>query len=415
MRTELVLSHARVLGGAIVDELVRHGARAELAGGVRRAEEVVDALAIVVDRAPSEVEQVFRDHGNELSFRRTERGILHADLELEHGTVPVRVRCTSARGFVEGLFLETGHDAHLYALEERARKSGRTLSDVCGNARDERDVYESLTTPFIPPELRDDASLTDPGPLVEAVYGTFHVHTNWSDGLGTVLDMARAAEKLGLRYLGISDHSQAASYANGLDATRLVAQRALIDKVRKDVPGIRLLHGIECDVLSDGTLDLPDAVLADLDFVIASVHSDLKLDRRAQTKRIVRALGHPLVTILGHPTGRLLGGRPGITFDMDAVARAAAASGVHLEINTTATRLDLDVEDLRIAASHGATFCIDPDAHEPQGLDTLGDGVLLARRARLAPHRVFNTLDVDDMVAALRSRREVGARALGLS
>jgi DNA polymerase (family 10) len=305
-------------------------------------------------------------------------------------------------------------EAHVAALDERARARGTTVSEVARNAEDEHAFYAALELPFITPELRDSDALDAPS-LIEDVRGVFHVHTTWSDGIGSIELMARAAHERGFSYLGISDHSRAAHYANGLDIDRLLAQGREVEQARLAVPEITIFHGIEVDILPDGTLDLPDDVLAQLDFVVASVHSELQLSRAEQTARVLRALEHPLVTILAHPTGRLLLGRPGIELDIPSVARVAARNGVCLEINTTGQRLDLCADDARVAAELGASFAINPDAHEPRGFDMIPFGVILARRARLSADRVLNTRDAAEMRSYLVARRERAIAALGLA
>jgi DNA polymerase (family 10) len=218
--------------------------------------------------------------------------------------------------------------------------------------------------------------------------------------------MAAAAAAAGLTYVGISDHSQAASYANGLDAPRLEEQKRAVDAARREVPGVTILHGIEVDILPDGSLDLDDVTLASLDFVIASVHTRLGMSAAEMTARVVRAVSHPLVTVLGHPTGRLLLGRRGATFDVEEVARAAAANDTLLEINANAHRLDLSDALVRRAAALGARFCINPDAHATSGFEDTPLGVTVARRAGLEPAQVFNTLDKPAVLQALDGRRK---------
>jgi DNA polymerase (family 10) len=227
--------------------------------------------------------------------------------------------------------------------------------------------------------------------------------------------MARAARDAGFGYVGITEHSQTASYAGGLDATQLARQARAIARARRDVPGVALLHGVEVDVLPDGSLDLDDATLASLDFVIASVHACLDMQHREMTARMLRAVSHPLVTILGHPTGRLLLGREGSTFDIDAVAEAAAANDTFLEINANPQRLDLGEELVRRAAARGARFAIDPDAHSPRGVRDTALRVSVARRAGLAPSQVLNTRGAREVAAYLGSRKRKAKRALALA
>ncbi len=394
---QVVLPHGRAIADELALELVRRGARVEVVGDLRRGHELVDELTIVCDLAPSEAESVL--HAEDLELSRAPGG-LSGTLKLDHGPVPVRIRCTTTRGFVDAVLRESASDAHLAALEARAEARGTSLSSVTGDAATEHAVYVALDLPYVPPELRDDGSFEVPS-LITGIRGVFHAHTTWSDGVLGVAPMARAALERGFEYLGISDHTRAAFYANGLDVERLREQRRDVARARREVPGITLFHGVECDILEDGTLDLPDSVLAELDFVIASVHSHLDLPREQQTRRVVRALSHPLVVTLGHPTGRLLLGRDPIQLDLDAVAGAAAQHGVFLEINTTAQRLDLCADHVRRAASFGANFVINPDAHEPRGFDTLPFGVLLARRARLSAEQVLNTLSAEEVRARL--------------
>jgi DNA polymerase (family 10) len=407
----VVLPHARALADELARELIRSGARADVVGEVRLGHELIGELTLVCDRAASEVIGLLR--APDLSLARTNGGVI-GTLALEHAAVPVRIHCTSARGYVEAVVRSSGAEEHILALESRARDRGTTLSDAANAATDEEAFYAGLDLQFLSPELRDSASLEAPA-LVEDVRGVFHVHTTWSDGVGSIALMARAAYERGFSYIGISDHSRAAHYANGLDVDRLLRQRLEVERARIEVPDITIFHGIECDILADGTLDLPDDVLAQLDFVVASVHSDLELTRDEQTRRVVRALDNPLVTILGHPTGRLLLGRPGIQIDIATVARAAAERGVFLEINTTGQRLDLCAEHARLAASLGASFAISPDAHEPRGFDMVPFGIILARRARLGPDQVMNTRDAAQMREFLAARRRYAATSLGLA
>jgi DNA polymerase (family 10) len=411
---QVILSHARVLARALIDRFEAAGHRAALAGEARIGHELVDSLSLVAAAAPAEVALLLEE---EADLVRVGPASLAGALRLDHGELPLRVRCASPKGFVEALLRETGTDDHVEALEQRAhRTAGKTLGELAHGAHDEHEVYAALGLPFLPPELRDDEPLDDAAghALIERVEGVFHVHTTWSDGTASIDEMALAARRAGFAYVGISDHSRAASYARGLDEARLAAQREAVARARAQVPGIEILHGLEVDVLDDGSLDLPDAALAQLDFVVASIHDGLHLGREAQTRRAVRALEHPLVTILGHPTGRLLLGRRPIAIDLDEVARASARSGATLEINTSAMRLDLDAEHTRRARALGATFCIDPDAHEPSAFSGVELGLVVARRARLSPDRVRNALEVGDLVRWLHGRRESARSRLDL-
>jgi putative hydrolase len=245
---------------------------------------------------------------------------------------------------------------------------------------------------------RDDESVIDLG-----VYqGDVHSHTNWSDGKATMLEMARGAEALGYRYLGITDHSPRIKVVNGLDAERLLAQSKELAGVQAQLEGLTLLQGIEVDILEDGALDLPDVVLELLDVVIASPHVKLRQEPEAMTARMLRAVSHPHVDIIGHPTGRRPGSREGATYDFEAVFKEAARHGVALEIDCDPARMDLSPEMARLAFECGCNFSLDADAHTPAELAYVPMAAWMARRAGIPQDRILNFLDVDELASALR-------------
>jgi DNA polymerase (family 10) len=242
-------------------------------------------------------------------------------------------------------------------------------------------------------------------PLVETgqIQGIFHNHTTASDGSASLDEMVEAARRLGYRYIGISDHSQSAFYANGLKEDRIREQHAAIDALRKRVTDIAVFKGIESDILPDGSLDYPDEVLARFDFVIGSVHSRFNLPEEEQTARLVRALANPYLTMLGHPTGRLLLSREGYRLDMKRVLDAAGEHGKAVEINANPHRLDLDWRHCSYARSRGVRISINPDAHATDGLEDVQFGVHVARKGGLTPRDVVNTLGPDEILPALRA------------
>jgi DNA polymerase (family 10) len=329
------------------------------------------------------------------------------------GGGPATLRVVPRGRFVETLLRDTGSRRHVRWLEATAAGGGG-LRASCSRVHCEEDLYASLGLPFVPPELRERAMRRVPE-LVGSLRGIFHVHTTWSDGVATIVDMARASRDAGFAYVGVTEHSQAATYAGGLDARRLRQQARAMAQARREVPDVTLLHGVEVDVLADGSLDLDDATLAALDFVIASVHADLDMSEARMTARLVRAVSHPLVTILGHPTGRLLLGRRGSAFDVEAVADAATANDTFLEINANPQRLDLSDDLVRRAASRGARFAIDPDAHAPRGVRDVALGLTVARRAGLAPSQVLNTRSAREVATYLSKRRRKAKDALALA
>ena len=233
---------------------------------------------------------------------------------------------------------------------------------------------------------RDDESTID----LASYQGDLHSHTNWSDGRATMLEMARGAKALGYRYLGITDHSPRIKVVNGLDAERLLAQSREREQVEQEVDGLALLQGIEVDILEDGALDLPDAVLELLDIVIASPHVKLRQEPAAMTERMLRAVSNPNVDVIGHPTGRRPGSREGASYDVDLVFREAAKHGVALEIDCDPARMDLSPEHARLALELGCNFSLDADAHAPAEFAYVHMAAWMARRAGIPMDRILN-------------------------
>jgi len=238
---------------------------------------------------------------------------------------------------------------------------------------------------------RDDESSLD----MSAYQGDLHSHTTWSDGKATMIEMAQGAQARGYRYLGVTDHSPRIKVVHGLDAERLLAQSQEMAQVQEQVDGLALLQGIEVDILEDGTLDLPDAVLEILDVVIASPHVKLRQEPEAMTQRMLRAVSHPHVTLIGHPTGRRPGSREGATYDFEAVFKEAARHGVAVEIDCDPARMDLSPEMARLALECGCNFALSSDAHAPDELAYVPMGAWMARRAGIPQDRILNFRPVE--------------------
>ncbi len=316
----------------------------------------------------------------------------------------------------------TGSKEHNIAMRRRAIARGLSLNEYALSGakgsipcHTEADLFAALDLAEIPPELREGAGeieAAEAGSLPTLVTrddltGTFHCHTDWSDGAATLAEMAEAARAVGLSYLGIADHSKSAGYAGGLSIARVHEQWAAIDALNAKFHGkFRLFKGTECDILGDGTLDYPDEVLDGFDYVVASVHSLFGQPRSEMTSRIVKAVSHPKVTMLGHATGRLLLARDGYAVDLDAVIAAAARHGTMIEINANPHRLDLDDTHCRRAKAAGVTIVINPDAHSTGGFDDLDYGIGVARRGWLEASDVFNTRSLNAVSAALEARRK---------
>jgi DNA polymerase (family 10) len=237
--------------------------------------------------------------------------------------------------------------------------------------------------------------------------GVLHAHSTWSDGQNTIREMAEACIARGYSYLGLTDHSKAAAYAGGLNEDALRRQWDEIDALNKEFAGrLLILKGTECDILRDGALDFDDSLLAQLDFVVASIHSNFNLPPEDQTRRMLNAIANPYVDIVGHPTGRILLGRAGYTLDMEAVIEAAAAHGVCIEINADPSRLDLDWRLVHKARDKGIKIPIGPDAHSLAGIDNMRYGIGVARKGWLRANDVLNTLEVQDVVQFFQKRRK---------
>jgi putative hydrolase len=273
-----------------------------------------------------------------------------------------------------------------------------------GIARTLGELIESGHTSYLD-RLREEVGnqvVADPvmkiSPLVEMGYrGDLHSHTDWSDGGASVIEMARAAQARGYRYLAITDHSPRITVVNGLGPERLAAQRRLIDQATQELESLTLLQGVEVDINEDGSLDEPDEALAALDLVIASPHVKLRMEPPAMTERMLRAVENPHVDVIGHPTGRRPGSRPGASYDFEAVFKKAAERGVAVEIDCDPARMDLSPELAQLAASLGCRLCLDSDAHAPDQLLYVDLGLWMARRAGIATEALLNWLELDKL------------------
>jgi DNA polymerase (family 10) len=279
--------------------------------------------------------------------------------------------------------------------------------------REEAELYRALDLDYVPPELRENcgefeaaAAGTLPRLVaVENLRGTFHCHTTASDGHNSLEEMAAAAQELGLQYLGIADHSRSSIQAHGLDAARLRVQVAMIRKLNQEFENFRLFAGVECDILRDGSLDFPDDILAELDYVVASIHSAFTLSEADMTRRIIRAMSNPHVTMLAHPTGRLLLKRDPYAVDIPAIIEAAAETGTWIEINAAPKRLDLDWRWWPLAKEKGVKCVINPDAHRTERLQELWFGVGVARKGWLTKEDVMNCLPLGKIEKELKRKR----------
>jgi len=396
-------------------ERQRNVERVVVAGSYRRARDTVGDLDIVVmAKQGAPVMDAFVRYDEVAKV--VSRGETRSTVILKCG-LQVDLRVVPRESFGAAVYYFTGSKSHNIAVRRLAQARGLKINEygvfrgkktVAGAT--EESVFKSVGLPYIPPELRENNGeieaaakkrlphLIEPGDLK----GDLHAHTRATDGHDTLADMATSAHKLGLSYLAITEHSRHLTVAHGLDPKRLRAQMDAIDSLNAKLKGFTLLKGIEVDILDDGSLDLPDSVLKELDIVVAAVHSSFKLNRRKQTERVLRALDHPCVNILAHPSGRLINSREPYDVDMLRIIRAAKQNHVALELNAHPERLDLSDVHCRLAREEGARVAISSDAHSVHEFAFLRYGVGQARRGWLERGDVINTLSVTALRKWLR-------------
>lgn len=419
---QMLFSLADALARRLRDAVERRPgvARVEIAGSLRRRMEVVRDIDLVVvcDDEPARVaadlatlggvREVIGGGGPSIAVR------------FQNG-IRVELHCVRPDRFPVAIWRATGSHDHVAAMERVARERGFSfahdqLLDAEGHPirlTSEEELYEAVGLEWIPPELREDqgevaAARTRTLPrLVETsdLRGVLHCHSNYSDGTTTIEQMALAARARGWSYLGVTDHSQSAFYAGGLTRDAILRQHEEIDRVNARVDGVRVLKGIEADILADGRVDYGADLLDHFDYVVGSVHSRFGMSEAQMTERILRALEDPHLTILGHPTGRLLLTREPYAVNLPAVIERAAELRVAIELNCDPHRLDLDWRWLRMARERGAQVEIGPDAHSPEGLANVDLGIGIARKACLEATDVLNARDVEGVLAFARARR----------
>ncbi len=388
------------------------------AGSLRRGKETVGDLDLLVT-GPGAAAALERFTSFHKVSEVLGRGENKASAKVGREGLQVDVRALPPESFGSALQYFTGSKDHNVAIRTRAVRMGLKLSEyglfrVSDGAKTagetEAGVYEALGLSWIPPELRENSGeieAAEEGRLpnlieVGQIRGDVHMHTTETDGRATLEEMAEAARERGYEYIAITDHSKALAMANGLDERRAVEFARRVREIDSKELGIRIFSGIECDILKDGTLDLADDALAELDAVIGSVHSHMSMESEEMTDRLLRALECPHLRILGHPTGRLLLERDPYPFDFERVAAEAVRRGVWLEINSSPQRLDLNAVHIRAAKAMGAKFVISTDAHHPSHLAGMRYGVATARRGWLGPCDVMNTLPAAAFAAALK-------------
>ena len=425
----LLLANAWAVAHGLADRLrgVPGVTHVELAGSFRRRRDTVGDLDLLVcGGTPEQVMEAFTTHDRVAEVLA--RGETRSAVRLADG-LQVDLRLVPEESFGAALLYFTGSKEHNIELRRVANDQGLTLNeyglvreqdaraksapDAVVAGRTEQDIYRALGLDWIPPELREargEIALAREGRLPRLIEqddlrGDLHMHTTRSDGRHTLAEMVRAAKDRGYAYVAVTEHSKSLAMAGGFDEARVRRSVAEFEAVRREVPGIKVLHGLEVDILADGALDLDDDALDLVDWVIVSLHSRLDQPAEAATARVLKALEHPMVCAMAHPTGRMIGFRPASPFDMEKVLERAAELGVAMEINCQPDRLDLSDSHARLAKEKGVTLVINTDAHSIANLDLMRYGLFVARRAGLTKDDVLNTWPYERMRKSLRKDR----------
>ena len=375
----------------IFPEALKH-----FAGEYRRLNEIISELVIVIGSLNQEVAYnalALSDILQNVTLNGT-----HIGGELSNGLL-VDIICVDKGEYYKELFINTGSEDHVQIVRER-------ISDTLEQPESEELIYQKAGLAWIPPELREGDTFIEKAynhtlPTLITYHdlkGTLHNHSTWSDGVNTLEEMALyCRDELKLEYLGICDHSKSAFYAKGLSIERVLQQQEETDHLNKKLNGFHIFKGIESDILNDGSLDYPDEILQRFDFIVASIHSNIKMQEEKATARLIKAIENPYTTILGHPTGRLLLSRKGYSIDYKKVIDACAANKVIIEINANPLRLDLDWRWHQYALDKGVMLSINPDAHRNSGFHDMEFGVNVARKGGLTKEMCLNALSLDEI------------------
>jgi len=415
-----LLSFAERAAGELIEYLsaVPGVEKVTPAGSLRRAKETVGDLDLLVT-GPGAAEALEKFVVHPRAHEVLGKGPNKASIKFGLEGLQVDLRALAAESYGAALLYFTGSKEHNIVLRSRAQKMGLTLNEYSLARLDdnapvasltEEELYGVLGLDWIPPELRENSGEIDAAAehrlpkLVEFsdVRGDLHMHTTESDGRATLAEMAEAARERGLAYIAITDHSKSLAMTNGLDEKRAVAFAHQVREMDQRELGLRVFSGLECDIMRDGAMDLSNDALAELDWVVGSVHSYMNLEPAEMTDRLLRALECPHLRAIGHPTGRILLHRDAFPFDFEVVAAEAARRNVYMEINASPERLDLSATLIRTAKAKGCKFVISTDAHHPKHLANMSYGVRMARRGWLEAGDILNTKSADEFAKAIR-------------
>ncbi|MEC7754298.1 MAG: DNA polymerase/3'-5' exonuclease PolX [Bacteroidota bacterium] len=416
---KLHYADAEVIANELVEHLngMKNVEKATITGGLRRKLEVAESLEILV--ASSDFNALEEELGALEPFEQLveESGPLVWRGTFKNHRIPVELMLCDPAHFVREQLLKTGSQRHI-SIPVANDMSLRDMA-YTGNFDSEEKIYEALNMAYVAPELREGtfeierAKSNSLPRLVEMedLKGILHNHSTYSDGKHSLRQMAEYCKELGYEYLGICDHSKSAFYANGLNEERVALQHQEIDELNKELAPFKIFKGIESDILNDGSLDYADDVLASFDFIVASVHSVLNMNKQRATQRLLRAIENPYTTILGHPTGRLLLRRAGYPIDHKAVIDHCAKHNVVIEINANPWRLDLDWRWVNYALEQGVKLAINPDAHAMEGYHHMQYGLLIGRKGGLTAEMTLNAMSRDAIEKHFSEKKEQVANA----
>ena len=406
---------AEKLAEKIIDELksLEGVKEVSITADARRKVEVIKPLEILVatENKAKVIQYVAKN--DEFDLDKKNSGPLTLKFRYKPLKAEVNIIFTSKDQYINDLFKTTAHPKHLNAELEKGESFQHILKEKQFSSEEE--IYAAAGFPLLEPELREGLWELDwvkensVPKLVEMsdLKGILHNHSTYSDGKNTLEEMAQYCKELGYEYLGISDHSKTASYANGLQEFRIKKQHEEIDKLNEQLAPFKIFKGIESDILNDGSLDYGNDVLESFDFVVSSIHSPLSMDEKTATNRLLNAIANPFTTILGHPTGRLLLQRKGYPINHKAVIDACAEYGVIIEINAHPWRLDLDWTHVRYALDKGVQISINPDAHETNGYHDMYYGLCVGRKAGLTATETFNAKSLDEISQYFSDRKKL--------
>ncbi|AKL94890.1 DNA polymerase/3'-5' exonuclease PolX [Clostridium aceticum] len=413
-RGQHLVSTGMLFSKPILEKLQNHKEiiRVSVAGSIRRKKELIKDIDIIGSCLQDKREEIMEDF---TSFEEIERVITKGNTKssvLLTSGINVDLRLVEDEEYPTALHHFTGSKEHNTAIRHRAKNLGLKVNeygifrdDDRIKVQDEESFFQVLQLQYIPPELREndgEIKAAEAGQIPELidlkdVKGVFHVHSSYSDGVNSIEELVKVAIDKGFQYVGISDHSKTAVYANGLKEKAIEKQHEEIQQLREKYPQIKIFKGIESDILPDGSLDYDDEILSSFDYIIGSIHSHFNMDREAMTNRMKRAVENKYLTILGHPTGRLLLSRKAYDLDIEAIIEACSINKVAIEINSNPHRLDLDWRMCKYAKEKGVRLVIEPDAHRISGFDDVVYGIGIARKGWLEAKDVLNCKEAEEV------------------